>query len=578
MVTRRTFIRTSAIAGTGLFLDRHGVWAQTPKGSPGATVPTTAGKVRGLRIDRVHAFRGIPYGASTAGARRFQPPAKPEPWTGVRDAFEIGLRSPLVDSVLVPEWGPLNLREPMGEDCLNLNVWTPGVGAGGKRPVMVWLHGGGYAVGSPGMIAYDGANLARKHDVVVVGVTHRLNAFGFLYLAELGGEKFADASNAGMRDIIASLAWVRDNIASFGGDPGNVTIFGQSGGAGKVSTLLGMPAAQGLFQRAVAQSGSAVTSMPAGAATESAEAFMSRLGLKGNQVDELQKLPMEQLLGALQARPSTGSGQATSTSAGRAVGEGTRVGRGLSTASGRAGGRGPGGGGFAASPVVDGKSLPRDVFNSDATTLSANIPLLIGSTETEVTWNVNTDYTPPADEAALRERVKRTLRTDDAQAGKVVAIYKKGRPAASHLDLALIIETDASNFRSGTDTQAERKAALRQAPVYMYRFQWYSPVGGGRLRAMHCMDIPFVFENVDLCKTVVGDGKDRYALADQMSSAWVAFARTGNPNHKSLPTWDPFTADKRATMIFNNECRGVNDPYREERLAVAAAQPARQTQ
>ena len=451
----------------------------------------------------------------------------------------------------------------MGEDCLNLNVWTPGVAAA-RRPVMVWLHGGGYAAGSPGMVAYDGANLARTHDVVVVGVTHRLNAFGFMYLAELGGERFAEASNAGMRDIIAGLEWVRDNIANFGGDPGNVTIFGQSGGAGKVSTLLGMPAAQGLFHRAVAQSGSAVTSMPAGAATQSAEAFMSRLGLKGNQVDELQKLPMEQLLGALQPR---NSGAAAATGAPEGARGGPSIG------SGRAGGRG-GGGGFAASPVVDGKSLPHDVFNPAASTLSANIPLLIGSTETEVTWNVNTDYTPPSDEAALRERVKRTLRTDDAQAGSVVSLYRKGRPMASHLDLALIIETDASNFRSGTDTQAERKAALGKAPVYMYRFQWYSPVGGGRLRAMHCMDIPFVFENVDLCKTVVGDGKDRYALADKMSSAWVAFARTGNPNHKGLPKWDPFTADRRATMIFNNECRAVT----EERLAVAAAQPARQTQ
>src|SRR6266851_279598 len=307
MVGRRTFIQTGVISGTGLLLDWRCVCAQTPKGSPGATVQTAAGRIRGLRIDKVQAFRGIPYGASTAGARRFQPPAKPEPWTGVRDAFELGLRSPLIDSVLVPEWGPLNLREPMGEDCLNLNVWTPGVAAA-KRPVMVWLHGGGYAAGSPGMVAYDGANLARAHDVVVVGVTHRLNAFGFMYLAELGGEKFAEASNAGMRDIIAGLEWVRDNIASFGGDPGNVTIFGQSGGAGKVSTLLGMPAAQGLFHRAVAQSGSAVTSMPSGAATESAGAFMSRLGLKGSQVDDLQKLPMEQLLGALQARNGGGEG------------------------------------------------------------------------------------------------------------------------------------------------------------------------------------------------------------------------------------------------------------------------------
>jgi len=551
---------TGAVAAAGLFLDLPALWAGPSKGTPGATVTTTAGRVRGLLTDSVvHAFKGVPYGASTAGARRFLPPLKPLPWRGVFDAFELGHRSPLVDSVLVQEWEPLNRREPMGEDCLNLNVWTPGTGAGAKRPVMVWLHGGGYGVGSPGMIPYDGTNLARKHDVVVVGITHRLNAFGFTYLAELGGEKYADASNAGMKDIIAGLEWVRDNIASFGGDPGSVTIFGQSGGAGKVSTLLGMPAAQGLFHRAVAQSGAALSSMPASVATQNTEAFMVRLGLKAHQVDDLQKLPMEQLVGALQARnatPATNPAQAG----------GARGGRG--------GGRGGPGGGFAASPVVDGRSLPHDVFTPTATTLSANIPLLIGSTETEVTWNVNTDYTVPADDAALRERVKRTLRTDDAQAEKVVAIYRKGRAKATNLDLALIIETDASQFRSGTDTEAERKAALGKAPVYMYRFQWYSPVSGGRLRAMHCMDIPFVFENVDLSKSVVGDGQDRYALADKMSGAWVAFARTGNPNHKGLPKWEPFTADKRATMIFNGECRAVNDPYREERLAVAAARQA----
>jgi len=551
-MNRRAFIGTTTVAAAGaLLLDWRDVWAQRGKGVPGATVETTAGKVRGLVIEKIQAFKGVPYGASTAGARRFLPPVKVQPWTGVRDAFETGLRSPLIDSVLVPEWTPLNLREPMGEDCLNLNLWTPGATRVDKRPVMVWLHGGGYSAGSPNMIPYDGANLARKHDVVVVGLTHRLNVFGFAYLAELGGEKYADASNAGMKDIIAGLEWIRDNVASFGGDPGNVTIFGQSGGAGKVSTLLGMPAAQGLFHRAIAQSGS-VTSMPASAATESAEALMSRLGLKRNQVDDLQRLPMQQLLDAIPA-PNRG---------------GERGGR----------GRGGPGAGFNAAPVVDGKSLPRNVFDPTATDISANVPLLIGSTETEVTWNVNTDYTPPVDDAALRERIRKTLRSaDDAQIDGVIAIYRKDRPKASNLDLALILETDASPFRSGTDTQAERKAALGRAPVYVYRFQWYSPVSGGRLRAMHCMDIPFVFENVDISQSVVGDGPDRSALADKMSSAWVAFARNGNPNHKGLPKWDPFTSDRRATMIFNTECRAVNDPYREERLAVARSQPARRT-
>jgi para-nitrobenzyl esterase len=531
VITRRQFVQTGSLAAAGLLADPPRLLGQAAKGAPGATVETTAGRVRGLQIDRVQAFKAIPYGASTAGTRRFLPPAKVAPWTGVRDAFAFGPRAPQIPAAFVPEWQPLTGTEPMSEDCLHLNVWTPAAARGGKRPVMVWLHGGGYTGGSPAALPYDGANLARHHDVVVVSITHRLNVLGFIHLSEIGGEPFADASNAGQKDIIAGLEWVRDNVDRFGGDPTQVTIFGQSGGAGKVSTLLGMPAAQGLFHRAIAQSGSAVTGMPAGTATQHAEALMSRLGLKPSQVGELQNLPVDQVLNAMQA---------------------------------------PGGGrgGFVTSPVVDGRSLPHDVFDPAATPLSATIPLLIGSTETEVTWSVNTDYTAPADAAALRARLRRTLRVDAARAQTLVDVYAHGRPNASLLDLALIMETDASQVRTGVDRQAERKSAAGRAPVFVDRFQWYSPVSGGRLRAMHCMDIPFAFDNVDSSQAIVGNGADRQALADRMSRAWVAFARGGDPNHAGLPRWEPFTADRRATMMLNTDCRLAHDPFREERLAI----------
>ena len=528
---RRHFVAISAAAVAAAF-ERVPLFALTAKGTPGAIVETTAGRIRGLKLDRVHAFKGVPYGASTGGPRRFQPPLPAAPWTGIRDTFRLGPRSPQGRASYVAEWQPLTGTEPPGEECLHLNVWTPSASTGGARPVMVWLHGGGYTGGSPGAIPYDGANLARRHDVVVVSITHRVNAFGFLYLRDLGGPRYADASNAGMKDIIAGLEWVRDNISRFDGDPRNVTIFGQSGGAGKVSTLLGMPAAQGLFHRAAAQSGSAVSSMPASSATRNAEAFLARLGVKPAELDKLAALPLAQLIDAVQPGDVAG---------------------------------------FAAAPVVDGASLPHDVFNPEATALSSKIPLLIGSTETEVTWIPGTDYTPPADIEALQARVQKSLRTDAAHARTIADAARDARPRASLLDLALIIETDASGFRTGVDVQAERKAARGDAAVYVYRFDWYSPAGGGRLRAMHCMDIPFVFDTIDECQSMVGSGGDRRALADRMSGAWVAFARTGNPNHALLPTWEPFAAASRRTMMLGHDCRLLNDPYREERLAVAQA-------
>ncbi len=525
-MNRRSFLGRGSLTATVLLGGGFQNLRAAKSDSSGSVVETTGGKVRGAMQDKVHAFKGIPYGASTEGASRFLPPAKPQPWPGVRDALELGPASPQTPSDLIPE---SMAQQPKGdgngtEDCLHLNVWTPGLGSG-KRPVMVWFHGGGYSAGSANWAMYNGGNLAARHDVVVVTVNHRLNVFGYLYLAELGGDKYARSSNLGMLDIVASLEWVRDNIAAFGGDPGNVTIFGQSGGGGKVSTLLAMPPAQGLFHRAIAMSGSNVKGVPRDRATRGAEAFLARLGLKPNQVDELQKLPQAQLLAAM---------------------------RGVQ--------------GLQLSPVVDGHTLPGGPFDPTAPALTATVPLMIGSTETEVTWNNSVTF-DPLDDAALHNRIRQGLRIDDAAADRLIAVYKKGRPQAGNLDLFFIMSTDASNFRTGTDTEADRKAALGKAPVYKYYFQWYSPVREGKLRSYHTLDIPFVFENVDIAQSMVGSGAERFPLAARMSGAWAAFARSGNPNHKGIPKWEPFTESQRATMVFNNECKAVNDPYREERLA-----------
>src|ERR1700733_13912048 len=285
---RRSFLNRSTLAAGALMSGAFAkTWAAPATGdSSGPIVETTAGKIRGAIQDKVSAFRGVPYGASTAGSGRFMPPEKPHPWTGVKDTVELGHRSPQGASTRIPEVAAVDAAEPAGEDCLVLNVWTPSATSGHKRPVMVWLHGGGFTSGSGGFQIYDGVNLAGKHDCVVVTVNHRLNAFGYLYLADLGGAKYANSSNVGMLDIVAALEWVRDNISNFGGDPANVTIFGQSGGAAKVSTLLARPAAKGLFHRAVIESGASLRGIPRDAANKSTEAFLAKVGLKPSQIKE----------------------------------------------------------------------------------------------------------------------------------------------------------------------------------------------------------------------------------------------------------------------------------------------------
>jgi para-nitrobenzyl esterase len=493
----------------------------------GPVANTTSGKIRGVvQENKVIAFRGIPYGAPTGGANRFMPPVKPEPWTGIKETVEWGPEAPQGPHTEIPEVTATIPKGTISEDCLHLNVWTNGLDSR-KRPVMVWLHGGGFTSGNGSYSMYDGANMARKQDVVNVTINHRLNSFGFLYLADLGGEKYAHASNAGILDAVAALEWVRDNIVSFGGDPNNVTIFGQSGGAGKVSTLLAMPSAKGLFHRAIIQSGSNVKGVARVDATKTAETLMAKLGVK--TADELQAVPMDQLIAAT-----------------------------LSTRGLRLG------------PVVDGKTLPGDPFDPTAPALSADVPLLIGTVEFEVNFFPATKL-DPIDDAELHAAVKESTRANDADVDKLIAIYRKGRPSATQIDLSQIIASDG--FRTPVITEGERKSA-QAAPVYMYYFTWKTPVHDGKLKAFHTLEIPFALENVDEAKSMTGSGADRYPLQEKMSTAWAAFARTGNPNHKGLPKWPVFKTDERATMILDNQCKVVNDPHGEERLALAALRSA----
>lgn len=513
-------------------------------------VEIATGKLRGALSGGIYSFKGIPYGASTAGRNRFMPPEPPLPWSGVRNALVYAGRAwqlpnrpkrrPELETLLGPADTTLE-----SEDCLTLNVWTPGLRDGAKRPVMVWLHGGGFRTGSGNSVFYEGKSLAQKHGAVVVTVTHRLNVLGFLHLAEVGGERFRQASNVGMQDLVLALEWLRDNIDAFGGDPRCITIFGQSGGGGKTAILNGMPAAKGLFHRAIIQStlwDTAITASEISGASAAAEMFLARAGVKPGETDKLQAMPHERLIDALTA---------------------------------------PGDISTRYVPVKDGQTLTVHPFEPTASALSASVPMMCGSNETESVPYANPEdpfwTSEIADEAALRDSVKRAIRIDDAAADRLIALYRSHRPADSRGDLALIIASDNSPLRLSAHAIAERKAAQASAPVYTYLFKWRSPVDGGKLRSMHCMEIPFVFDHVDNCTFMNGRGADRYALAETMAEAWVSFARTGNPNHPGLTDWPAFDGTRRSTLVFDRECGPVSDPYREERRALDVYRAARST-
>jgi para-nitrobenzyl esterase len=536
-MNRRDFLRSaSAVAVSGRFFLDRAIGQDTKF----AVADTSYGKVRGVDNQGIKTFKGIPYGANTSGSNRFMPPVEPASWTGVRDALEFGHTAPQRDPAAPPPSpGALTVSgrnlTAEGEDCLVLNVWTPGLNDGRKRPVMFWCHGGGFATGSGSSPDTDGTNLARRGDAVVVTINHRLNVLGFADLSEFSRD-FAASGDVGMLDIVQALKWVRTNIANFGGDPNTVMIFGQSGGGRKVETLLAMPSAKGLFHRAIVESGAALQVAGREVAIRNAEQLLATLGVAKADVHELQKLPVERILMAYFAvvREERGVDQTVN--------------------------------GFA--PAVDGEILPQQPFEPAASPVSADVPVMIGCTRTEMTlFSLNDPSAFRLEEEGMRKRVQDLIA---GEAPGMIDLYRKLNPGATPSDLYFLI---ASDYRYGAPTMkiAERRAALKKAPVYVYYFRWETPVQGGRLKSPHTMEIPFAFDNVKISSRLTGGGADAMALAERVSDAWIAFARTGNPNTPKLPHWPVFTAKHHATMVIDNTCRVVNDPLREQRLAMFRA-------
>ena len=513
-------------------------------GADVAVVQTNSGKVRGYIHNGIYTYKGIPY----AQAKRFQAPEKPAPWEGVRSSMTYGPVSPLQtpttqvsdesEFAFHHDWGYTN------EDCLRVNVWTQGINDGKKRPVMFWIHGGGYAAGSSQELpSYDGESISRKGDVVLVSVNHRLNILGFLDLSEYG-DKYKSSSNASFYDLVFALQWVKDNISNFGGDPNNVTIFGQSGGGGKVTALMSSPLAKGLFHKAIVQSGVWADYQDQAISKRIGSAVLNELGLIPSQVDSIQKVPYDKLVAA--------GTRALQKVREQLAAEGKPVGMGLR---------------FGWGPTLDGMFLKNNPGDPQALAISSNVPLLIGSTKNEFMPSLRNPDLRKANEAQVKEFLQKQWK-DKTDA--YIAAVKKAYPNDTRPNDLMDID---GFFRPGMVAQANAKSSNGDAGVYMYLFTWQSPIMNGDYKAIHCMEIPFAMNNIARCEEMTGGGKDAYALADKMSQSWINFARTGDPNHKGLPSWPKYNSSVGATMMFDNTSTVRNHPDKEYLEVISGTPP-----
>jgi para-nitrobenzyl esterase len=421
---------------------------------------------------------------------------------------------------------------PQSENCLVLNVWTPGVKDDKKRPVMVWLHAGAFGQGAGSETRYNGANLAKRGEVVVVTINHRLNVFGYLYLGEIFGKEYASSGIAGMLDVELALKWVRANITTFGGDPENITIYGESGGGRKVTIMMVMPSAKGLFHRAIIESSPALRGIECKVATNLAERLLAKLEIKKNEIDKLQKISAPQLLETVSTlipqEPELGLFVA-----------------------------GPGA--LILSPVVDGHYLPANPFDPVAAPYVADVPLLIGTNRDETAIFLASDSRRfRLSDSELHQRLAPIF---GDKLDHIIGIYKKTRPNATPWDLLIGISSEAR--RIGCIKLVERRMAVNNAPNFMYLFTWESNFLKGLLKACHGLEIPFVFDNTDDVG-MTGNRSDKRELAATVSEAWAAFARNGNPNYQGIPEWEPYTLKNRATMLLDVPCKLEIDPFREE--------------